>query len=63
MSFLCRPRPSGIFTFWEYGLAVIAHIRHVMTNYDELLSKGCERFEARETVKEKIFNTLATWQA
>ena len=23
-------------------LAVIAHIRHVLTNYDELLSKGYE---------------------
>ena len=43
-------------------LAVIAHIRHVMTNYDELLSKGCERFEARETVNDKVFNTLASWQ-
>lgn len=44
-------------------LAVIAHIRHVLTNYDELLSKGYERFEAREAVSEKVFNILSIWQA
>jgi hypothetical protein len=44
-------------------LAVIAHIRHTLTNYDELLSKGYERFEAREGVNEKVFNILSIWQA
>jgi len=29
-------------------MAVIAHIRHAETNYDELLSRGMERWEARE---------------
>jgi hypothetical protein len=29
-------------------LSVIAHIRHVETNYDELLAKGYDRWEARE---------------
>ena len=43
-------------------LAVIAHIRHCLTNYDELLSKGYERYEAREVVNEKVFNILAVWQ-
>jgi hypothetical protein len=43
-------------------LAIIAHIRHALTNYDELLSKGYERFEAREAVNEKVFNILAVWQ-
>ena len=44
-------------------LAVIAHIRHVMTDYDELLLKGCERFEAREAVNENVFNILTAWAA
>ena len=43
-------------------LAVIAHIRHTETNYDELLSKGLERFEAREAVEDKIFEVFYSWQ-
>jgi len=43
-------------------LAVIAHIRHTETNYDELLSKGLERFEAREAVDNKISEVFYSWQ-
>ncbi len=43
-------------------LAVIAHIRHTQTNYDELLSKGFERFEAREAVDKKVFDVFYSWQ-
>jgi hypothetical protein len=35
-------------------LAVVAHIRHRETDYDELISKGYERFDARLTVKKML---------
>jgi hypothetical protein len=44
-------------------LAVIAHIRHTQTDYDALLSKGLERFEAREAVNDKVFDVFSSWQA
>jgi hypothetical protein len=43
-------------------LAVRAHIRHEMTNYDYLLSCGHQRREARELVKEDIEAVLANWR-
>lgn len=42
-------------------LAVIAHIRHNETNYDELLAKGYERWEARDRVKFDIDEVLERW--
>jgi hypothetical protein len=42
-------------------LAVIAHIRHAHTNYDELLMRGTERLDARALVREKIDGKLAKW--
>lgn len=43
-------------------LAVIAHIRHAETNYDELLAQGWERFEARDEVEDQIKKVLSTWK-
>jgi hypothetical protein len=43
-------------------LAVIAHIRHAETNYDELLSQGLDRLLARNEVKEEIDKALAGWR-
>jgi len=43
-------------------LAVIAHIRHRYTNYDELLMEGYERWEARKMVEEKVLNVLWKWE-
>lgn len=43
-------------------LAVIAHIRHTMTEYDELLSKGYERQDARKSVNDKVFGILENWK-
>lgn len=43
-------------------LAVIAHIRHAETPYDELLMKGWDRFDARAEVEGKVFDILARWQ-
>ena len=44
-------------------LAVVAHIRHVETNYDELLAHGFDRAEARAQVEAKVSNTLSRWSA
>ena len=43
-------------------LSVIAHIRHNETNYDELLSRGHDRWEAREHVSESVENVLSKWK-
>jgi hypothetical protein len=42
-------------------LAVIAHIRHTETNYDELLDQGMERRDARDMVKIDIKDVLERW--
>lgn len=44
-------------------LAVIAHIRHVHTNYDELLMSGCDRGEARLAVRDEIERTIERWRS
>jgi hypothetical protein len=44
-------------------LAVIAHVRHAETRYDELLAEGYERSRARESVEEEVLKTLARWEA
>ena len=43
-------------------LAVVAHIRHAETNYDELLSRGIERSLARDEVDDEINEVLARWK-
>ena len=43
------------------ALAVIAHIRHVHTNYDELLMSGADRHDARAQVREKMDTVLGGW--
>jgi hypothetical protein len=42
-------------------LAVMAHLRHEHTNYDELLMRGTERLDARARVREGIDRVLAEW--
>jgi hypothetical protein len=44
------------------SLAVIAHIRHTETRYDELLARGYERREARELVREAANRVLNQWE-
>lgn len=44
-------------------LAVIAHVRHRETKYDELLANGRERWEARATVEDALARVLEKWQA
>ena len=43
-------------------LAVIAHIRHRETDYDELLGRGWDRSDARHAVVERIDEVLNRWQ-
>jgi hypothetical protein len=42
-------------------LAVIAHIRHTETGYDELLANGYERYEARALSQSEVNQVLARW--
>ncbi len=42
-------------------LAVTAHIRHRETPYDDLLSRGYERWQARNKVKLEVEEVLAEW--
>ncbi len=43
-------------------LAVIAHVRHTETRYDDLLAKGQERMEARAQVEDAVARVLTQWQ-
>ncbi len=42
-------------------LAVVAHIRHTETPYDELLASGYERREARAQVEGTVARVLSRW--
>jgi len=44
-------------------IAVVAHIRHAETNYDQLLGRGVERHEARAMVADAVDQVLARWRA
>lgn len=44
-------------------LAVIAHLRHAHTRYDELLMRHGDRQLARRAVREEIDRRLARWEA
>jgi hypothetical protein len=43
-------------------LAVIAHIRHAETKYDQLLARGHDRGDARAEVQGAVYQTLKEWQ-
>ena len=43
-------------------LAVIAHIRHEHTRYDELLMRFGDRADARSLVRDEIEKVLARWE-
>ena len=44
-------------------LAVIAHVRHAMTDYDELLSRGYDRYDARAVVEPGVTDIINKWQS
>ena len=43
-------------------LAVVAHVRHVHTQYDAFLMRGTDRQEARGLVAGEIDAVLARWR-
>lgn len=43
-------------------LAVVAHIRHRETLYDDLLTGGCERGDARARVSDQVAAVLRGWK-
>jgi len=43
-------------------LAVVAHVRHRHSNYDELLSEGMDRSEARREIRAPVDEVLARWE-
>jgi len=43
-------------------LAVAAHVRHVKTNYDQLLAAGWDRHDARAEVAQQVRSVLAAWE-
>ena len=43
-------------------LAVIAHIRHAHTNYDELLAQYADRDTARQRIRGQVSAILDAWQ-
>ena len=44
------------------GLAVIASVRHVDTDYDELLMSGVDRDSAREHVRQRVDDIVNAWR-
>ena len=44
-------------------LAVVAYVRHNETCYDELLSQGWDRFDARLQVGDAVGEVLSKWEA
>ena len=45
------------------NLAVVAHIRHVYTNYDELLRSGIPWIDARRGVEQFTLDKLVSWRS
>ncbi|MEJ2709724.1 MAG: DUF2293 domain-containing protein [Anaerolineales bacterium] len=43
-------------------MAVIAHIRHAETDYDALLARGFDRFDARALVAATVDSVLIAWE-
>lgn len=43
-------------------LAVVAHVRHAETDYDELLMGGWDRYDARQHIADQVDSVLSKWQ-
>ncbi|HYO02283.1 MAG TPA: DUF2293 domain-containing protein, partial [Mycobacterium sp.] len=43
-------------------LAVAASVRHVDTDYDDLLMSGVDRDDARHRVRDRVDQILDTWR-
>jgi hypothetical protein len=56
-----RTAAAKAFAVGAVELAVVAHVRHGFTPYDELLAAGCERAEAREEVRPAVDAVRRRW--
>jgi hypothetical protein len=56
-----RSAAAKVFDPEAINLAVVAHVRHRHTNYDEILMSGWERHEARAAVALTIEEVLHQW--
>ncbi|WEX11326.1 DUF2293 domain-containing protein [Chelativorans sp. AA-79] len=54
-----RSLPASV-TVW---LATVAHVRHVHSDYDQLLAEGYDRDAARFFVVDQINDVLTHWRA
>lgn len=57
-----RSTAAKEFNLKAIDLAVVAHVRHNHTNYDELLMLGWERYAARDTVASEVQDLLKSWR-
>jgi hypothetical protein len=55
-------RPRGPFTPTPVYLAVVASVRHVDTDYTELLMSGVDRATARRQVRQRVEHVLGAWR-
>lgn len=56
-----RSSAGKVFAPEAIRLAVAAHVRHTETEYDELLFRGYDRFDARFSVEDKVNSVLDKW--
>ena len=57
-----RPASAKRLVEEAVSLAVVAPIRHRETDYDELIPRGYERFEARTMVRKNVEIILGKWR-
>lgn len=57
-----RSASAKEFDLDKVTLAVRAHIRHVHTDYDELLAKGVARQDARDRIARRVDAVQASWR-
>ena len=57
-----RSAAAKSFDAMAIDLAVKAHVRHSHTEYDRLLSRGCERMEARSAVSDRVAQVMGRWR-
>jgi hypothetical protein len=56
-----RSAAAKSFDATALDLAVKAHVRHAHTEYDQLMSRGWERSEARSAVSERVAEIMERW--
>lgn len=56
------PRDRQAFDERAVTLAVVAHVRHQHTEYDELLMSGLDRTAARAGVRDAVQAVLDGWR-